>query len=337
MNMRTKKAAPILLLVFGTLLLILAGCASPEAPAAPPTEAPPEAPTEAPAATQAPALAGNAVRGGLLYDKWWSVLELDKPTDDQPLWSTQTSNTRSGSDTWRCKECHGWDYKGQDGAYSSGSHFTGFPGVIDMAGMEPGEVLAKLQGSTNPDHDFSTVMDEQSLIDLAVFLSGALMDDSGLVNADKSLTSGDEAAGVAHYAVCSACHGTEGTAINFGDESDPEYLGTVAAGNPWEFLHKVRFGQPGVPEMPAGFTVDRPDEYYADLLALVQTMPTASAVTEGGRLYDKWWTAMGADEPEGDHPLWATQTTNERSGTDTWRCKECRLQRYLRSKRHVCR
>jgi len=38
-----------------------------------------------------------------------------------PLWATQSSNTRSGKDTWRCKECHGWDYMGVDGAYGSGS------------------------------------------------------------------------------------------------------------------------------------------------------------------------------------------------------------------------
>jgi thiosulfate dehydrogenase len=24
------------------------------------------------------------------------------------LWASQSSNTRDGSTTWRCKECHGW-------------------------------------------------------------------------------------------------------------------------------------------------------------------------------------------------------------------------------------
>jgi thiosulfate dehydrogenase len=52
-----------------------------------------------------------------LYDSWWTVTGTDRPTTDQPLWQTQTTNTRTGADTWRCKECHGWDYQGKDGAY----------------------------------------------------------------------------------------------------------------------------------------------------------------------------------------------------------------------------
>ncbi|MFQ5408280.1 MAG: hypothetical protein ACE5FI_07670, partial [Anaerolineales bacterium] len=103
--------------------LVLAACgpaATTEAPAAAPTQA------EAPAEEAAPELFGDPLRGGLLYDKWWVPLGLDQPEDDHPLWATQDSNTRSGKDTWRCKECHGWDYQGVDGAYGGGSHMTGF-------------------------------------------------------------------------------------------------------------------------------------------------------------------------------------------------------------------
>ena len=34
--------------------------------------------------------------------------------------------------------------------------------------------------------------------------------------------------------------------INFKSQRFPEYVGTVCAKNPWEALHKIRFGQPGV-------------------------------------------------------------------------------------------
>ena len=307
--MLTRKDSPILFVVCGTLVLILAACASP--------------PAQAPTATEAPSFSGNATRGGQLYDKWWSVLELDEPEGDHPLWSTQSTNTRSGADTWRCKECHGWDYKGKDGAYGSGSHATGFPGVMRMDGMDAHDVLPTLLGSTNPDHDFFTLLDPQALIDLALFMSQALIDDSLVVNGDKSPVNGDASTGATHFSLCATCHGFQGTAINFGNESEPEYLGTIAADNPWEFVHKARFGQPGVIVMPAGFSMNRPQQDYADLLAHIQTLPTSSLVTEGGRLYDKWWEAIGADKPESDHPLWATQTTSEASGADTWRCKEC--------------
>ena len=45
----------------------------------------------------------------------------------------------------------------------------------------------------------------------------------------------------------------------------------------------------------------------------------SGSVPEGGRLYDKWWKAAGVDEPAGDQPLWASQSTNSRSGADSWR------------------
>jgi thiosulfate dehydrogenase len=299
MQMQNKKLFPLLLVSLGLLGMILAGCAA--------------------------ELTGNPARGGQLYDSWWTVLNMEEPPPgDQPLWASQTTNTRTGGDTWRCKECHGWDYKGADGAYGSGSHLTGFVGVMQMAGKNPNKILDILKGSTNPDHDFSSVMDEQALIDLSLFLSQGLLDDATIVNDDKTVISGDSSSGATIFTLCAACHGVQGTAINFGNESEPEYLGTIAEDNPWEFLHKARFGQPGVSIMPSGFSMGRADQEYSDLLTYVQSLPTASPIAEGGRLYDKWWVALGMEEPPaGDQPLWATQTTNTRSGGDTWRCKEC--------------
>ena len=59
------------------------------------------------------------------------------PTTDHALWSLQSqsmppgTNTRTGASTWRCTECHGWDYVGANGAYGvAGSHYTGFSGVL---------------------------------------------------------------------------------------------------------------------------------------------------------------------------------------------------------------
>ena len=90
-------------------------------PTAEATEEPADEVAEEPAVE----LFGDPIRGGLLYDKWWKPVGADAPEDDHPLWATQSTNERSGGDTWRCKECHGWDYQGADGAYGDGSHFTG--------------------------------------------------------------------------------------------------------------------------------------------------------------------------------------------------------------------
>ena len=216
--------------------------------------------------TSEPALSG----GGQLYDKWWAVLGLDAPEEDQPLWSTQTTNERSGSDTWRCKECHGWDYMGADGAYGSGSHFTGFPGVLNSS---EDELLAWLDGSQNPDHDFSAFMEEFALNALVTFMANEMADITPFVNADKSVT-GDPANGSDLFeSTCSACHGIDGKKINFHDADDPEYIGTVAAGNPWEFFHKASFGQPDAP-MPVSVALGWTMEEIADLLAYAQTLPT---------------------------------------------------------------
>ena len=332
--MKSNYFIPLLSLLF---VFALAACSSAEDTAsdevaveepvaAVPTAAEEAAvePTEAPVVEEPVVeLFGDPLRGGLLYDKWWVVVGVDAPETDQPLWATQSTNERSGEDTWRCKECHGWDYQGADGAYSSGSHQTGFTGIFDLAGTDPNEILAMLQGSTNADHDFSAVMDEQALTDLAIFISEEMLDMNELTNADKTPISSDLALGEELFGECADCHGSEGLARNFNTVvNDPEYVGGLAAGNPWEFMHKVRVGQPGTDMMSAvdaGWTV----EEQAALLAFAQTLPEAPLASSGGLLYDKWWAALGVDAPEGDMPLWATQSSNERSGADTWRCKEC--------------
>ena len=319
-----------ILVLTGVLLIvttILAACGgqateAPEAPVAPEAPAAPEpAAVEEPAA---PVLSGDSLRGGLLYDKWWTPLGLDAPEEDHALWATQDSNTRSGADTWRCKECHGWDYKGVDGAYGGGSHMTGFVGVIQLA-SDANAALAALQGATNADHDFSTVMDEQALTDIALFISEELMDYAEVIDAEKAAVGGDLAAGEDLFQEsCSDCHGPEGMAIDFkANVTKTETISAIANGNPWEFMHKERFGQPTEADMPpaidAGWSVDE----QTSVLAYAQTLPNTNPATQGGLLYDKFWGAMGKDEPTEDQPLWATQSTNERSGKDTWRCKEC--------------
>jgi thiosulfate dehydrogenase len=215
-------------------------------------------------------------RGGLLYDKWWKITGADAPSDDHPLWATQTTNTRSGDTTWRCKECHGWDYLGQDGAYSSGSHFTGFPGLYGAAQSKTVEELAAaLKGATNADHDFSSVMDDAAINDLATFLKDGTVDVREHIDYDAKATKGaDQDHGKELFdGLCAACHGADGTTLNWGSEDEPEYIGTVASGNPWETLHKGRFGQPGS-AMPSTVDLGWSVQDAVDVLAYAQTLPT---------------------------------------------------------------
>ncbi|HEY4692023.1 MAG TPA: hypothetical protein VIH16_01175, partial [Bellilinea sp.] len=73
--------------------------------------------------------------------------------------------------------------------------------------------------------------------------------------------------------LCQACHAEDGKTLNFGDESEPEYVGTIASDNPWEFWHKVSFGQPYT-QMPSALKSNWSFQDIADLLAYAQTLPT---------------------------------------------------------------
>ena len=269
-------------------------------------------------------LDGDAQQGGLLYDKWWKELDIDAPTDEMPLWANQESNTRSGSDTLRCKECHGWDYQGAAGAYASGSHFTGFSGVFQLAGGDSQEIIDALTGKANSDHDFSQYMSEEAINDLATFIQNGLIDMSLYINDDKSVD-GDVTAGQALYASsCASCHGEDAKLMNFGDDDDPEYLSDLAAGNPWEVMHKIANGQPAS-SMPSGIEEGMSFQSMADIIAYLQHLAKTLGgdAQQGGLLYDKWWKTLGIDEPTGEMPLWANQDSNTRTGSDTMRCKEC--------------
>jgi mono/diheme cytochrome c family protein len=218
------------------------------------------------------AVSGSASVGGRLYDQWWKEAGVDEPSSDQPLWATQSTNTRSGTDTWRCKECHGWDYQGAAGAYGSGSHFTGFSGVFDVQSESFDTIVAFIDGSANSDHDFSAMGDE-AINNLAAFLKSSLVDVSPLIDPEtKAAIGGDTANGEELFAGCAACHGDDGLLLNFGGDDDPEYVGTIAFDNPWEFLHKVRAGQPGT-GMPAALDAGWSMDDLLDLLAFSQTLP----------------------------------------------------------------
>jgi mono/diheme cytochrome c family protein len=215
---------------------------------------------------------GSASRGGRLYDHWISETGAAVPSSDQPLWALQTTNTRSGDVTWRCKECHGWDYKGAAGAYGSCSHFTGFPGVMSAASKSQDELVGIISGEVNSDHDFSA-MGDGAILDLVAFLQNGMMDYTLLIEeGSKNVSGGNTAHGEELFASCASCHGQDGRLLNFGSEEEPEYVGTLAVDNPWEFLHKVRAGHPGS-AMPASMDGSWSQEDLRDLLAFSQTLP----------------------------------------------------------------
>ncbi|MHC4067476.1 MAG: c-type cytochrome, partial [Planctomycetota bacterium] len=232
--------------------------------------------------------AASAARGGALYDKWWNVTDVtaEEPTEDHPLWADRATdpdtgepfNARGGADSWRCKECHGWDYKGAAGAYGEGnSHFTGFPGVFGTA-LLPQAVFDLLE---DPDgHAFSGAgLTEADIWDLAKFVlegqidTDDIIDDSGAFNGDVSTGQTLYESGIGTGVACAVCHGADGMLPPPGAPADFEdFPGLIANENPWEFQHKVRFGQPGT-AMPSSVAGGSTAQDVADLGAYTQTLP----------------------------------------------------------------
>lgn len=206
--------------------------------------------------------------GGKLYDHWSKVLF--REMKDVPTHPSYPRTARQkGEATWRCKECHGWDYMGKDGAYAKGSHFTGIKGLRGAAGMAPEKIAAILRDTT---HGYTEAMIPDGAVKaLAVFVSRGQHDVDLVIDRATRKAHGDTKRGARFYqTICAICHGFDGKQLNFKTPEDPEFIGTVANENPWETLHKIRNGQPGIP-MPSLGVLELKDQ--VDILAYAQTLP----------------------------------------------------------------
>ncbi|MGE5122981.1 MAG: cytochrome c [Acidobacteriaceae bacterium] len=222
----------------------------------------------------------DIVRGAQLYDKWYAVLGMDAPQGNMPIWSRQSTNTRSGADTWRCSECHGWDYRGSQGEYKAGSHYTGFPDIFSLVqGLQQAEIVNHLRGALDPAHDFSAFLDETSLNQLAEFLKFGIIDDSVYIDpVSLRIINPDIDHGQQLYqSTCQKCHGEDGKQIVFRIEGVEEYLGNLANRDPWRFLHRTRFGVAGT-DMPVGISLGWKPEDGRDILAYAQGLPTGGEI-----------------------------------------------------------
>ena len=209
--------------------------------------------------------------GAQLYDNWLKMTKTETE-GNHPRYPVESK--KSGKSTWRCKECHGWDYIGDKGRYSKGSHFTGITGVFHVQTESPEFIYTALTNKLTG-HDFSAYLSPNQIIDLVTFLREGQADIEAVID-NQGKGKGDVAPGRTLYdAQCSSCHGADGNKLDFKDGKEGiQGVGWLANDNPQESIHNIRWGHPGS-DMPS-MLVDKglSEQDSIDILTYSQSLDT---------------------------------------------------------------
>ena len=208
----------------------------------------------------------STVRGGRLYDNWMKETGRGAPEGMHPAYAALPAKPADlkPSATWRCVECHGWDYLGKDGRTAEGGHKAPFGGLRKFAG---GSTAAVRKVLDNDVHRMGGLLSERDKTDLANFVTAGQVDMARFIDYATWKFRGDPPAGEPFYhTICAGCHGADGRAIR----TMPP-LGRMANEDPLHALHGIQNGHPGE-SMPPLRAV--PDEVVAAVLAYAQTLPT---------------------------------------------------------------
>lgn len=237
----------------------------------------------------------NAIKGGILYDKFWT---LEAGYDQN---SPNLTKFNAYSDFFRCKQCHGWDLLGKDGSYNSRGPKTNRPNVdgalIDIKSKKPQEIFDLIKKGTKTRRklatdlatydpasnstigdqmpDYSDILTDAQIWDLVKFLKEGALDIKQLYDATYTGTypsgkatytnigkDGDATKGLTLYkANCESCHGVDGRLIKMENMSVGQFTRT----KPYEVQHKVKFGQLGSVMKPTSITLDEMKNLYKAL------------------------------------------------------------------------
>lgn len=301
-------------------------------------------------------VAWDFARGGRLYDQWWVASSLipapASPADTaiHPLWPS--TNPTVGPATFRCANCHGWDYAGVNGVLgntdlTANPRYTGIKGILPAPAQvptrqSPAEIYDFLhsgQITSAGDHAFAANLTQDDLYGLTRLIV-TLRDESlakgapsdfidaatGLArnvnqrNGQISYNTGSNAGG------CSAgCHGADGRLRPLRGSNDM-FVRDVARNRGAETLHKIRFGLANL----SGGMYGLADYGYvmpgpaADILGYAQNGVGRNSV-RGGRLYDDWMleAAITAPPATTPNPLLDLPQPPPLTGKDSWKCSSC--------------
>lgn len=212
---------------------------------------------------------GDPARGGRLYAAWDLELGELPPFRNHYLWR---ESEKIETASWRCVSCHGWDYKGR---VVEGIEY---PGLFSMVAESQEEVIAWLDGTNNPQHNFSRVMPDDALYDISAFLITQLIEPELIADLETYQAGGIMTAGEDLYKqTCRTCHGADGARINFGTASTPVFMGDLAEDNPWLAAHTIRNGHPGI-KTPTAKDLDWSFSLQIDLITYLQGLPKVKQI-----------------------------------------------------------
>ena len=240
----------------------------------------------------------DAIRGGQLYDKFWAT---------ETGWNQADPNLatfNAKADFFRCKQCHGWDLIGSQGAYISRGPNANRPRVspLDLYTFAQNnsaqKVFDALQRSTsrrpvsadlstydpttNPTvgdqmPDLNTIFTEDDLWDLTRFLKKGAIDVTTLYDFQTTGTyptgsiafsniglDGNAANGDAIFTA--KCAGCHGAAGDaFLVDGDAFTVGSHLRAKPNEDQHKLKYGQLGTQMVPQVTTLAEMKDLYKAL------------------------------------------------------------------------
>lgn len=278
-----------------------------------PSTAPQE--TSGVASQEAQELVASVAAGGRMYDDWIRELARKKPTTVHPLYPADGQYTKTPWQTWRCVTCHGWDYLGDKGAFSTGENYTGTKGVAGMIGSTPAQVSAIL---TDEKHGYKDFLDDEALEDISNFIVKGLVPMDRVIDRASGRALIEPVTSSAHFStICVNCHGSDGRLM----KTIPP-LGDAARMDPWQALHKMLNGHPG-DAMPALRAFDV--HTTLSTLAFIQGLPPRDplfSIARGGKLYDDWAAELKTKYPKDPQPAFPKDKKVE-TGSNTWRCVEC--------------
>jgi len=195
----------------------------------------------------------RVTRSGMLYDDWGREIKFQYPKTPHPAWP-KNRKVAPGTSSWRCVECHGWDYKGTEG----------IKGITGMAGADPRDVMNVLADET---HRVDKTLKHKDLWDLATFVTRGQIDMGEFIEPGSGKARGAKTKDLVYFsALCATCHGEDGTEVR-----TMPAMGRVAKDNPWKALHKILNGHPG--ETMPSWQVALTPQGIKDMMASLQSLP----------------------------------------------------------------